>query len=76
MSMTSHAPICETKPVMRDLVGHHYDVHDLARPNLRNETRYARPLDRLTPRGPLKMYQLWPLENVPGIGGHFKMYQA
>jgi hypothetical protein len=31
---------------------------------------------RVRPRGPLKMYQLWPLENVPGIGGHFKMYQA
>jgi hypothetical protein len=31
---------------------------------------------RFLPRGPLKMYQLWPLENVPGIGGHFKMYQA
>jgi hypothetical protein len=28
------------------------------------------------PRGPLKMYQLRPLENVPGIGGHLKMYQA
>jgi hypothetical protein len=26
------------------------------------------------PRWPPKMYHLWPVENVPGVGGHLKMY--
>jgi len=27
------------------------------------------------PRRPPKMYHSWPLENVPGVGGHLKVYQ-
>ena len=27
-----------------------------------------------TPRWPPKMYHLWPVENVPGVGGHLKVY--
>ncbi len=26
------------------------------------------------PRWPPKMYHLWPVENVPGVGGHLKVY--
>jgi hypothetical protein len=26
------------------------------------------------PRWPPKMYHVWPVENVPGIGGHLKVY--
>ena len=26
------------------------------------------------PQWPPKMYHLWPLENVPGVGGHLKVY--
>jgi len=29
----------------------------------------------VAPRRPPKMYHLWPLENVPGVGGHLKVYQ-
>ena len=28
----------------------------------------------LYPRWPPKMYHLWPVENVPGVGGHLKVY--
>jgi hypothetical protein len=27
------------------------------------------------PRWPPKMYHLWPVENVPGVGGRLKMYR-
>jgi hypothetical protein len=26
------------------------------------------------PRWPPKMYHLWPVESVPGVGGHLKVY--
>jgi hypothetical protein len=29
---------------------------------------------KLRPRWPPKMYHVWPVENVPGIGGHLKVY--
>ena len=31
-------------------------------------------IDGQGPRWPSKMYHLWPVENVPGVGGHLKVY--
>jgi hypothetical protein len=59
--------------VLGSRMSHDTDVHDvIGAPPEPMENQSSKTMLAvwcpLKPRGPLKMYQLWPLENVPGIG--------